>query len=174
MWGQNVDQDYHVLLWHLSPKSCETTNLFVAYDPEARACAGHSFPLCFRLLWSQISSFWFHRQFWSPNLSACVWYWMLFGFFLGGSGMGPDSRVLVRKSRKQAQQYQRLYQVWNPGLLVVDHVIMWSYLCEMGLEVRLSYLLVWTSESLTEVNFSVRWYYMPFVATFPRRTSGKM
>jgi 20S proteasome subunit alpha 2 len=26
------------------------------------------------------------------------------------SGMGPDSRVLVRKSRKQAQTYQRLYQ----------------------------------------------------------------
>jgi 20S proteasome subunit alpha 2 len=26
------------------------------------------------------------------------------------SGMGPDSRVLVRKSRKQAQQYKRLYQ----------------------------------------------------------------
>ncbi|KAH9540787.1 hypothetical protein CY35_14G023800 [Sphagnum magellanicum] len=25
-------------------------------------------------------------------------------------GMGPDSRVLVRKSRKQAQQYKRLYQ----------------------------------------------------------------
>jgi 20S proteasome subunit alpha 2 len=25
------------------------------------------------------------------------------------SGMGPDSRVLVRKSRKQAQQYKRLY-----------------------------------------------------------------
>jgi 20S proteasome subunit alpha 2 len=24
--------------------------------------------------------------------------------------MGPDSRVLVRKSRKQAQTYQRLYQ----------------------------------------------------------------
>jgi 20S proteasome subunit alpha 2 len=24
--------------------------------------------------------------------------------------MGPDSRVLVRKSRKQAQQYKRLYQ----------------------------------------------------------------
>jgi 20S proteasome subunit alpha 2 len=29
------------------------------------------------------------------------------------SGMGPDSRVLVRKSRKQAQQYKRLYQVWS-------------------------------------------------------------
>lgn len=27
------------------------------------------------------------------------------------SGMGPDSRVLVRKSRKQAQQYFRLYKV---------------------------------------------------------------
>ncbi|KAK2972009.1 hypothetical protein RJ640_005029 [Escallonia rubra] len=26
------------------------------------------------------------------------------------SGMGPDSRVLVRKSRKQAEQYQRLYK----------------------------------------------------------------
>lgn len=28
------------------------------------------------------------------------------------SGMGPDSRVLVRKSRKQSQQYYRLYKVW--------------------------------------------------------------
>jgi 20S proteasome subunit alpha 2 len=28
--------------------------------------------------------------------------------------MGPDSRVLVRKSRKQAQQYQRLYQEQIP------------------------------------------------------------
>ena len=27
------------------------------------------------------------------------------------SGMGPDFRVLVRKSRKQAQQYYRLYKV---------------------------------------------------------------
>lgn len=27
------------------------------------------------------------------------------------SGMGPDSRVLVRKCRKQAQQYFRLYKV---------------------------------------------------------------
>jgi len=26
------------------------------------------------------------------------------------SGMGPDFRVLVRKSRKQAQQYYRLYK----------------------------------------------------------------
>lgn len=25
--------------------------------------------------------------------------------------MGPDSRVLVRKSRKQAEQYHRLYKV---------------------------------------------------------------
>lgn len=28
------------------------------------------------------------------------------------SGMGPDFRVLVRKSRKQAQQYYRLYKVF--------------------------------------------------------------
>jgi hypothetical protein len=27
------------------------------------------------------------------------------------SGMGPDFRVLVRKSRKQAEQYHRLYKV---------------------------------------------------------------
>ena len=35
--------------------------------------------------------------------------WSLTGFI--GSGMGPDSRVLVRKSRKQAQQYYRIYKV---------------------------------------------------------------
>jgi hypothetical protein len=34
---------------------------------------------------------------------------LLYGYC---SGMGPDSRVLVRKSRKQAQQYKRLYNVW--------------------------------------------------------------
>uniref|UniRef100_A0A7N0TAD0 Proteasome subunit alpha type n=1 Tax=Kalanchoe fedtschenkoi TaxID=63787 RepID=A0A7N0TAD0_KALFE len=31
------------------------------------------------------------------------------------SGMGPDSRVLVRKSRKQAEQYHRLYKVDPSG-----------------------------------------------------------
>lgn len=35
---------------------------------------------------------------------------LMFCFFCY-SGMGPDSRVLVRKSRKQAQQYFRLYKV---------------------------------------------------------------
>jgi hypothetical protein len=33
---------------------------------------------------------------------------LLYGYC---SGMGPDSRVLVRKSRKQAQQYKRLYNL---------------------------------------------------------------
>lgn len=32
------------------------------------------------------------------------------------SGMGPDFRVLVRKSRKQAEQYHRLYKV---NLLII-------------------------------------------------------
>lgn len=32
--------------------------------------------------------------------------------------MGPDSRVLVRKSRKQAEQYHRLYKVC---LLLLDN-----------------------------------------------------
>jgi hypothetical protein len=36
------------------------------------------------------------------------------------SGMGPDSRVLVRKSRKQAQQYKRLYNVWSFLLSSLD------------------------------------------------------
>jgi 20S proteasome alpha/beta subunit len=31
--------------------------------------------------------------------------------FIVFSGMGPDFRVLVRKSRKQAQQYYQLYKV---------------------------------------------------------------
>ncbi|KAB5532257.1 hypothetical protein DKX38_018927 [Salix brachista] len=30
------------------------------------------------------------------------------------SGMGPDFRVFVRKSRKQAEQYHRLYKEPNP------------------------------------------------------------
>ncbi|CAL5392187.1 unnamed protein product [Camellia sinensis] len=34
------------------------------------------------------------------------------------SGMGPDSRVLVRKSRKQAEQYHRLYKRTNSCQLV--------------------------------------------------------
>nr|GMC72748.1 proteasome subunit alpha type-2-A [Ipomoea batatas] len=33
-----------------------------------------------------------------------------FAFGSVGGGMGPDSRVLVRKSRKQAEQYHRLYK----------------------------------------------------------------
>jgi len=37
-----------------------------------------------------------------PYVLACV---------VGFSGMGPDSRVLVSKSRKQAIAYNRLYQV---------------------------------------------------------------
>jgi hypothetical protein len=36
------------------------------------------------------------------------------------SGMGPDFRVLVRKSRKQAQQYYRLYKVYS--LFVYLHI----------------------------------------------------
>lgn len=32
--------------------------------------------------------------------------------FFHNSGMGPDFRVLVRKSRKQAEQYHRLYKVF--------------------------------------------------------------
>lgn len=39
------------------------------------------------------------------------------------SGMGPDSRVLVRKSRKQAQTYQRLYQVWLLQFSCFDHFV---------------------------------------------------
>eukprot|EP00249_Psilotum_nudum_P006699 c19985_g1_i3 orf=111-818(+) len=35
------------------------------------------------------------------------------------SGMGPDSRVLVRKSRKQAQQYFRMYKEHIPVLQLV-------------------------------------------------------
>ncbi|ERN09420.1 hypothetical protein AMTR_s00029p00057040 [Amborella trichopoda] len=36
------------------------------------------------------------------------------------SGMGPDSRVLVRKSRKQAQQYYRLYKEPIPVTQLVE------------------------------------------------------
>ncbi|THG03985.1 hypothetical protein TEA_025134 [Camellia sinensis var. sinensis] len=46
-------------------------------------------------------------QYWScvqPLASLSV------EFLLLCSGMGPDSRVLVRKSRKQAEQYHRLYK----------------------------------------------------------------
>ncbi len=42
---------------------------------------------------------------------------LLYGYC---SGMGPDSRVLVRKSRKQAQQYKRLYNVWSFLLSSLD------------------------------------------------------
>lgn len=40
--------------------------------------------------------------------------------YLWCSGMGPDFRVLVRKSRKQAEQYHRLYKVplWSPLLFI--------------------------------------------------------
>lgn len=31
--------------------------------------------------------------------------------------MGPDFRVLVRKSRKQAEQYHRLYKVLYDGIM---------------------------------------------------------
>ncbi|KAK6911286.1 Proteasome, subunit alpha/beta [Dillenia turbinata] len=36
------------------------------------------------------------------------------------SGMGPDFRVLVRKSRKQAEQYHRLYKEPIPVTQLVD------------------------------------------------------
>lgn len=39
-----------------------------------------------------------------------LFFWLM--LFASCSGMGPDSRVLVRKSRKQAEQYHRLYKVW--------------------------------------------------------------
>ncbi|RWV84860.1 hypothetical protein BHE74_00002597 [Ensete ventricosum] len=41
---------------------------------------------------------------------SCFTTMPLMSFRLCCSGMGPDSRVLVRKSRKQAQQYFRLYK----------------------------------------------------------------
>lgn len=44
--------------------------------------------------------------------SFCIYMHIFFpNMFLLCSGMGPDSRVLVRKSRKQAEQYHRLYKV---------------------------------------------------------------
>ncbi|CAK9222863.1 unnamed protein product [Sphagnum troendelagicum] len=39
---------------------------------------------------------------------------ILDGWGITNSGMGPDSRVLVRRSRKQAQQYQRLHKETIP------------------------------------------------------------
>lgn len=53
---------------------------------------------------------------------------LLYGYC---SGMGPDSRVLVRKSRKQAQQYKRLYNVWSfllSSLDVQDLGLLFSHL----------------------------------------------
>ena len=44
----------------------------------------------------------------SKCLVACMYTYLLIVF----SGMGPDFRVLVRKSRKQAQQYYGLYKVY--------------------------------------------------------------
>lgn len=49
----------------------------------------------------------------------CLWSWCTCSFLIDDilslfffcSGMGPDFRVLVRKSRKQAEQYYRLYKV---------------------------------------------------------------
>ena len=38
------------------------------------------------------------------------------------SGMGPDSRVLIRKARKQAQAYYRLYKEHIPVAQLVREV----------------------------------------------------
>jgi hypothetical protein len=44
------------------------------------------------------------------------------------SGMGPDFRVLVRKSRKQAQQYYWLYKVYFWQLAKLDFWKIFIYL----------------------------------------------
>ncbi|XP_042470559.1 proteasome subunit alpha type-2-like [Zingiber officinale] len=56
------------------------------------------------------------------------------------SGMGPDSRVLVRKSRKQAQQYFRLYKV---SLNSDHHFIDNHFACKESLVVALNVFLLY-------------------------------
>jgi 20S proteasome alpha/beta subunit len=50
---------------------------------------------------------------WCVAISKCPIAWMYTYLLIVFSGMGPDFRVLVRKSRKQAQQYYRLYKVYS-------------------------------------------------------------
>ncbi|AQK53826.1 Proteasome subunit alpha type [Zea mays] len=57
------------------------------------------------------------------------------------SGMGPDFRVLVRKSRKQAQQYYRLYKEHIPVTqLVRETAAVMQEFTQSGYLTRLSYL----------------------------------
>jgi hypothetical protein len=73
---------------------------------------------------------------------------LLYGYC---SGMGPDSRVLVRKSRKQAQQYKRLYNVWSfllSSLDVQDFGFLFSRLDDFCEEVN----AVFIQENLEKVN----------------------
>lgn len=60
------------------------------------------------LFYLYATSFIYHD---SPLFSALDCFDLLTVLLVLCSGMGPDSRVLVRKSRKQAQQYYRLYKV---------------------------------------------------------------
>ena len=51
------------------------------------------------------------------NCKLHFFFYRFFGSFC--SGMGPDSRVLVRKSRKQAEQYYKLYKVLSSTFLLM-------------------------------------------------------